>query len=161
MDTTMKKFILIVLILPVWAGCSKFGFSHNKDFTYTGCATSTDTRAVEDDGFISLLTLKYEDGDLRVTRKNALLNCSFKEDGLVCDVSIEDDVIHYLVYKKESKDGIDTACLCIVEEISSLVTGLETGKEYTFYYSCSPIIKPFTFVFEKDLFLVKDTVVFN
>ena len=58
--------------------------------------------------------------------------------------------------KKAPKNGMDTDCICRVEEVSSLITGLETGKEYTFDYAGSPRIKPFTFVFEKGLFLVKD-----
>ena len=153
----MKKILLLMLVLPmIWAGCTKSNALRIKDFTHTGCATSTDTRAVEDDETVSLLTLKYEDGDLRVIRTNVLLNCPFEEDGLVCHVSVDGDVIHYIVEKKESGSGMDTDCICLVEEVSSLVTGLETGKEYTFDYACSPRIKPFTFVFEEGLFLVKD-----
>jgi hypothetical protein len=152
----MKKISILMLILPIWAGCTKSDALRIKDFTHTGCATSTDTRAVEDDETVSLLTLKFEDGDLRVIRTNVLLNCPVEEDGLVCHVSVDGDVIHYIVEKKAPKNGMDTDCICRVEEVSSLITGLETGKEYTFDYAGSPRIKPFTFVFEKGLFLVKD-----
>ena len=152
----MKKILLLLLVLPIWAGCTKSDALRIKDFTHTGCATSTDTRAVEDDETVSLLTLKFEDGDLRVIRTNVLLNCPDKEDGLVCRASIDGDVIHFIVEKKETASGEETDCICRIKEVSSLVTGLETGKEYTFDYAGSPRIKPFTFVFEKGLFLVKD-----
>ena len=92
-----------MLILPeVWAGCSKFSVSQIKDLTYSGCATSTDTRAAEDGGIESLLTLKYEDSNLRVTCTNTLVNCSFKDNGLVCNVSVEGNVIYYTVEAKPS-----------------------------------------------------------
>ena len=144
-----------MLVLMVWAGCTKSNALRIKDLTYSGCATSTDTRAVEDEETVSLLTLKYEDGNLRVTRTNTLVNCSFKDYGLVCNVSVEGNSIHYTVEAKPAPDGRETNCLCLVEEISSLVTGLEAGKEYTFYFAGSPRIEPFTFVFEKGLFLIQ------
>ena len=151
----MKKLVVLLLVLPFLAGCTKSYTLRIKDLTYSGCATSTDTRAVEDEETVSLLTLKYEDGNLRVTRTNTLVNCSFKDNGLVCNVSIEGNSIHYTVEAKPAPDGSETDCLCFVEEISSLVTGLETGTEYTFYYAGSPRIEPFTFVFEKGLFLIQ------
>ena len=151
----MKKSILIMLALMVWTGCTKSNTLRVKDLTYSGCATSTDTRAVENEEIVSLLTLKYEDGNLRVTRTNTLVNCSFKDYGLVCNVSIEGNSIHYTVEAKPAPDGNETNCLCLVETISSIVTGLETGKEYTFYYAGSPRIEPFTFVFEKGLSLIQ------
>lgn len=151
----MKKFLLIMLILPVWAGCSKFHTSHIKDLTYSGCATSTDTRASGDYDFESILTLKYEDGNLRVTRTNILVNCSFKDYGLACNVSVEGNVIHYTVEAKPSPDGLETNCLCLVETVSSLVTGLETGKEYTFKYAPSQGVDSVTFVFKEGLYLIQ------
>ena len=151
----MKKYLSILLVLTVCAGCSKSNTLRIKDLTYTGCGTSTDTRAGEDEETVSLLTLKYENGNLRVTRTNTLVNCSFKDYGLVCNVSIEGNSIHYTVEAKPAPDGSETDCLCLVETISSIVTGLETGKEYTFYYAGSPRIEPFTFVFEKGLSLIQ------
>lgn len=151
----MKKSLLIMLVLTVWAGCTKSNTLRVKDLTYSGCATSTDTRAGEDEEIVSLLTLKYEDGYLRVIRTNTLVNCSFKDYGLVCNVSIEGNSIRYSVEAKPSPDGLGTNCLCLVEEISSLVTGLEAGKEYTFYAGNTPSTEPITFVFEKGLFLIQ------
>ena len=151
----MKKYILIMLALTVLAGCTKSNTLRVKDLTYSGCATSTDTRAGSDGDIESLLTLKYEDGNLRVIRTNTMVNCSFKDYGLVCNVSIEGNSIRFTVEAKPSPDGLETNCLCLVEEISSLVTGLEAGKEYTFYAANSPRIEPVTFVFEKGLFLIQ------
>ena len=151
----MKKFLLIMLVLTVCAGCTKSNTLRVKDLTYSECATSTDTRAGEEEEIVSLLTLKYEDGNLRVIRTNTLVNCSFKDNGLVCNVSIEGNTIRYTVEAKPAPNGLETDCLCLVEEISSLVTGLEAGKEYTFHAANSPRIESFTFVFEKGLFLIQ------
>ena len=151
----MKKYILIMLVLTVYAGCTKSNTLRVKDLTYSGCATSTDTRAGEDEEIVSLLTLKYEDGNLRVTRTNTLVSCPFNDYGLVCNVSIEGNTIRYGVDAKTAPNGLGVDCLCLVEEISSLVTGLEAGKEYTFYAGNSPRIEPVTFVFEKGLFLIQ------
>ena len=151
----MKKFLLIVLILPIWVGCTKSNTLRVKDLTYSGCGTSTDTRAGSDGDIESILTLKYEDGNLRVIRTNTLVNCSFQDYGLVCNVSIEGNTIRYGVDAKTAPNGLGVDCLCLVEEISSLVTGLEAGKEYTFYAGNSPRIEPVTFVFEKGLFLIQ------
>ena len=151
----MKKFLLIMLVLTVCAGCTKSNTLRVKDLTYSGCATSTDTRAGEDEEIVSLLTLKYEDGNLRVTRTNTMVNCSFKDYGLVCNVSIEGNTIRYGVDAKTAPNGLEVDCLCLVEEISSLVIGLEAGKEYTFHADNTPRIEPVTFVFEKGLFLIQ------
>ena len=151
----MKKLLLILLALTAWAGCTKSNVLRTKDLTYTGCATSTDTRAAEDGRIESILTLKYEDGNLRVTRTNTLVNCSFQDYGIACTVSIEGNIIHYTVEAKPSPDGSDTNCLCQVETVSSLVTGLEPGKEYSFHYIPSQGIPSVTFVFKEGLYLIQ------
>ena len=153
-EVTMKKFLLVLLVLPVWAGCSKSNMERSKDFTHTGCAAGTGTRAGSGDSDKSLLTLKYEDGNLRVTRTNAMLNCIIKAGGeVICETSVNGNVIHYKVYEYE-KDGISANCMCRVAEMTSVVTGLEIGKEYTFDYFCSHAYDPITFVFKKDLVLI-------
>ena len=152
---TMKKLVVLLLVLPILAGCTKSNALRVKDLSYTGCATSTDTRAGEDEEIVSLLTLKYEDGNLRVTRTNTLVSCPFQDYGLVCNVSIEGNTIRYGVDAKTAPNGLGVDCLCLIEEISSLVTGLEDGKEYTFHAANSPRIEDFTFVFEKGLFRIQ------
>ena len=127
----MKKLLILLLVLPVWAGCNKSLLPKTMEFTHTGCATDAGTRAGTSKSDVSLLTLKYEDGNLRVTRTNATMNCAIKLNGIACDVSVKGDVINYSVYEK---DGPTADCMCRVEEMSSVVTGPKEGKEYTFNY---------------------------
>ena len=91
----MKKVIIPLLTaLAVVAGCSKSNVEHSKDFTHTGCA---ETRAAIPDDEPSLLVLQYEDGNLRVTRTNAAVNCSVKDRGLACRVQVDGNVIQYVM----------------------------------------------------------------
>lgn len=144
----MKRFLALLLVLPVWAGCSQKDnpVSRPAEFTHTGCASGLSTRAGADGGVTSLLTLRYEDGNLRVIRTNAAMNCSIKLNGMTCEAYVEGDVVHYKVYEN---DGPTANCMCRVEEMSSLVTGLVVGKKYTFDYFCSHKYAPFTFVFNE------------
>ena len=153
---TIKKLVILLLVLPIWAGCTKSEISRSKEFAHSGCAGDAATRAWGSDSDVSLLTLKYENGDLRVTRTNATMNCSIKNNGIVCEVSVDGNVVRYRVYEK---DGPVANCICRVEEMSSLVTGLEVGKKYTFEYSCGfgYNYPSFTFVFKKGLRLIQDT----
>ena len=144
----MRKLVILLLALLVWTGCNLLDSPQGKEFKDTGCIG--DTRA----DLMSLLTLKYEEGDLRVVRTNATLNCSIKLGGIACDVSVDDDVIHYRVYER---DGAVTNCVCQVLEMTSVVSGLTPGKEYSFYYSCGGTnYAPITFVFEKGFVLMTD-----
>lgn len=146
----MKKITILLLGLALVAGCSKSNANRSKEFTHTGCAN--DTRAVETRSGLfgdepSLLKLKYEDGGLRVTRTNATMNCSIKNNGIACDVSVKGGVISYNVYEK---DGPTANCICPVEEMSSVVTGLQEGKEYTLEYRCYQSANV-SFTFKKSL----------
>lgn len=150
----MKKLLLFLFILPVWAGCNKSQLPKTDEFVHSGCASDAGTRAGFSKSEASLLALKYEDGNLRVTRTNATMNCAIKLNGIACDVSVNGDVLRYRVYEK---DGPTANCICRVEEMSSVVTGLKEGKEYTFKYSCSTYnLESFSFVFKKGLHLIKD-----
>ena len=142
----MKKILLITFALAALAGCSKSDVWKVKDFTHTGCATETRSGIYNNDP--SLLALKYEDGDLRVTHTNAELNCAIKERGLACNVRIDGNDIYYSVdYEKE---GDEANCICPVEKMSSAVPDLEVGKEYTLHYSVLYLgFKPITFKFRK------------
>ena len=152
----MKKLLSILLVLPLFAGCTKYNTTlRSEDFTHTGCASAAGTRAGSDDSEKSLLILKYEDGNLRVTRTNAMLNCIINAGGeVVCETSVKGNVIHYKVYEY-SPDGSTADCMCRVAEMTSVVKGLEEGKEYTFDYYCSHGYEPFTFVFKKGLVLIQ------
>lgn len=150
----MKRFVFLMLSLLIWTGCNTVESEGSLKFTDTGC--SVGTRAGGDDDVLSLLTLKFEDGSLLVTRTNAEMNCSIKNGGIGCDVSFERDEIRYRVYEN---DGATANCTCLVERMSSVVTGLELGKTYTFLYSCGFSgwsYAPVTFTFEKNLFMVMD-----
>ena len=148
----MKKVIIPILsALAVLAGCSKSNVEHSKDFTHTGCA---ETRAAIPDDEPSLLTLQYEDGNLRVTRTNATVNCSVKSRGLACWVQVNGNVIEYVMGYE--KDGPDAKCMCAVKKMSSLVTGLEEGKKYDFKYSGIDRNAHYSFTFNKDLLQIID-----
>lgn len=143
-----------MLALTIVAGCSKLHFSRSKDFTHTGCAAETRASLFYGDE-PSLLTLKYEDGDLRVIRTNAVMGCAIKERGLACTASIKGDEIYYTI--DYEKDGYDDDCICPVDEMTSVITGLHEGKEYTFNYcGLDRYLKPFTFTFNKDLHEIID-----
>ena len=91
----MKKLFYLFLLLPVLAGCDKTTSGNtdvidtnvtNIGFTDTGC-NKGQTKSETDP---SLLILKFESGNLRVTRTNALMNCSINGGGIVCEVSSEE-----------------------------------------------------------------------
>jgi hypothetical protein len=143
--------IPILSVLAVLAGCSKSNVDHSKDFTHTGCA---ETRAAIPDDEPSLLVLQYEDGNLRVTRTNATVNCSVKDRGLDCRVQVDGNIIQYVMGYE--KDGPDAKCMCAVKKMTSLVTGLEEGKKYDFKYSGIDRNAHHSFTFNKDLLQIID-----
>ena len=149
----MKKMLLMLSVLSVMAGCSALGNPDTKEFTHTGCASGPEIKGLfSDDDNVSTLILKYEGGDLRVTRTMAVMNCSIKKRGMDCNVSLDGNVIHYSVTET---DGPTANCLCLVEKMSSVVTGLVIGKEYTFDYFCSHGYPSFSFVFSEKLIHVQ------
>ena len=148
----MRKAIIPLLsALAVLAGCSKSNVDHSKDFTHTGCA---ETRAAIPDDEPSMLILQYEDGNLRVTRTNATVNCSVKDRGLACRVQVDGNIIQYVM--DYEKDGPDAKCMCAVKKMTSLVTGLEEGKKYDFKYSGIDRNAHYSFTFNKDLHQIID-----
>lgn len=148
----MRKAIIPLLsVLALLAGCSKSNVDYSKDFTHTGCA---ETRAAIPDDEPSLLVLRYEDGNLRVTRTNATVNCSVKDRGLACRVQVDGNIIQYVM--DYEKDGPDAKCMCAVKKMTSLVTGLEEGKKYDFKYSGIDRNAHYSFTFNKDLLQIID-----
>ena len=149
----MKKSLILLFVLSVCAGCNKKA-SFTKEFTHTGC--SQETKADQPFYFMppaAILILKYEGGDLRVTRKNVNTSCGIKnEGGLICESSVEGADIYYKIYETAPAN-----CICIVEEMSSAISGLKVGKEYQFHLNN---YVPFTFTFSKNLFLVQDEASF-
>ena len=144
----MKRLLVILIALSFLPGCRKDGPSV-EDFTFSPCI-STYSEVVS----LSLLDLKYENGDLRVTRSDAWLNCSLRDRGLACSVSVRGNDIYYKVdYEKE---GQETNCNCLIENMTSLVKGLQEGRRYSFHYYCCGNYIPFYFVFEKGLVQIVD-----
>ena len=87
-----------------------------------------------------------------------MLNCAIKERGLTCKAYVEGDEIHYYVDYEKKSDLEEFDCICTVEKMSSLITNLQEGEEYTFKYSClDRNYKPFTFTFNKGLLQIIDT----
>ena len=145
----MRRVLFVFLALALLAGCKKEEQAFVEDFTYTDC-TKGESELID----LSLLTLKYEGGDLRVERADAWMNCSFQNRGLVCSVSVEGSDIYYRVdYEKE---GEEVKCVCLVSRMSSLVKGLEPGKKYSFHYYCCQNYIPFSFTFKEGLISVMD-----
>lgn len=145
----MKRFLFVLLALSLLAGCQKPVIPTVEGFTYSDC-TRDDYKHID----LSLLTLKYEGGELSVIRSDAWMNCSFQSRGLVCTVSVSGDDIYYRVdYEKE---GAEVKCVCLVENMSSVVTGLKPGKTYSFHYYCCQNYKPFSFTFKEGLISVVD-----
>ena len=123
----MKKVIILLSALAALTGCAKGGFPDSegemlsKEFEHTGCSSETKGFYTNDP---SLLKIKYEQGDLRVTLTNAELNCAFKERGLKCNAYIEGNILHYdVVYEKDEQ--MVANCFCLVEQMTSAVAGLE------------------------------------
>ena len=138
----MKKTLLLMLILAVFAGCNTLDIPGNireGEVTHSGCASAT--KAGLDDDNPPLITLRYHDGDLLVTCTNMYMNCSIKNNGIGCHVSVEGDDIHCSFYEK---DGPVADCICLVKTMSTVINGLESGKEYNFYYGSYNSVK-FTF----------------
>lgn len=150
----MKKIGFVLGILLLLTGCdqSEGGLPQSWDFVSTGCASATKAGMY---GAESSLILEYTETGLLVTRKNAEMNCSIKKDGIGCDVSVEGGVILYKTYEK---DGPTANCICLVEEMSSTVSGLKEGVEYTLYYWCTselPLV-PISFTYGKGFVMVID-----
>lgn len=130
--TIMKKLCLLLCAAWVVAGCSLIDGDrlHSVELTSTGCASETKAGSSEAD---SKLILKYTSEGLLVTRNNARMNCAIKDGGIACDVSVEGNVIKYKVHQKSE---LSANCICLVKEMSSVVTGLKEGTNYTLYYWC-------------------------
>ena len=145
-----------MLALVAMTGCSKWGASRSKEFKHTGC--SAETRSATSLFYgdePSLLTLKYENGDLRVIRTRAVMSCAIKERGLACTVSFKGKEIYYTA--DFEKDGYEVDCICPVDELSSCVTGLHEGEEYTFNWcGIDRYLAPVTFTFKKGLHQIID-----
>ena len=147
----MKKTFLLMLILTVFAGCNTLDIPQDVregEVTHSGCATAT--KAGLDDDNPSLVTLRYHDGGLLVTCTNTYMNCSIKNGGIGCHISVDGNDIHCNFYEK---DGPTLNCVCLVKTMSTVINGLESGKEYNFHYRS---YEPVKFTFKKGLIQIID-----
>ena len=150
----MRKICLVLGVVLLLSGCdrSEGGLPQSWDFISTGCASATKAGMY---GAEPSLRLEYTETGLLVTRKNAEMNCSIKKDGIGCDASVEGGVILYKTYEK---DGPTANCICLVEEMSSTVSGLTEGADYTLYYWCTselPLV-PIDFTYKEGFVMVID-----
>ncbi len=150
----MKKLYLVLSAVLLLAGCNQNedGLPQSWDFISTGCASATKAGMY---GAEPSLKLEYTPDGLLVTRKNAEMNCSIKYNGIGCDVQVDGDIILYKTYEKA---GMTANCMCLVEEMSSTVSGLHEGNDYTFYYWCQsemPLV-PISFTYKEGFVMVID-----
>ena len=122
------------------------------EFTHTGCSRDTKASDVDEAGE-SLLILRYTSAGLEVTRTNAMLNCSIRNDGIACEAQLVGSDIYYRTYELGDQP---LKCLCNVERMSSVVTGLKPGRTYTLHYTCRDSYAPIEIDFRKGLDLVLD-----
>lgn len=144
------------MVLTVLAGCNTLdnpGNLQEGEVVHTGCATAT--KSALDDDNPPLLTLKYKDGGLLVTCTNMYMNCSIKNNGIGCHVSVEGDDIHCSFYEK---DGPVANCVCLVQSMSTIIKGLEKGKQYNFHYGS---YEPVNFTFNVGLIEIIDPDTLN
>ena len=150
----MKRVVFVLCAALFLEGCSWIGdaFPKSLDFVSSGCASETKGGLYDAE---SELMLKYTPEGLLVSRKNAEMNCAIKDGGIDCKVSVDRSVIKYMVRQKSE---LSANCTCLVKEMSSTISGLKEGSDYTFYYSCqdeAPLV-PIDFTFKKGFVLVID-----
>ena len=151
----MKRLFLLLFSALILGACAKETTVELVKFTDTGCSKQSVVPVTKgSDGSDSQLILKYTPEGLEVTRTNALMNCSIGNGGISCDVACEGNVITYHAYET---DGPILKCVCPVSNMSSIVAGLRTGREYVLEYSCcNDKCSPISFTFSKQLNLVLD-----
>ena len=145
----MRKFYLLTTFAAciLLSGCQKWpAFPHSTELTWTDCAS---TKAVDtkgpSDNVTTWLTLEYTEDGLAVTLTDAEMNCAISMDGLQESIDREGNVIKYRII-----ESFNANCNCLIERISSTITGLETGKEYVLKFSYGMrSLKPVTFKYKK------------
>ena len=146
----MRRILFITLSACLLWTCSKDADVQLVKFIDTGCANESvepDTRSGE--GTESTLLLEYSAQGLVITRTNAVMNCSIKEGGIVCNISVTGDTLSVNTYEK---DGKTMRCVCPVETMSMTIGGLSLGSDYVLDYMCGGVkYAPIEFRYEKGL----------
>ena len=158
----IKKSLLFAVAplmgLLLLCSCSRSGREYTIELTHTGCKGDTksselpegipQTKGLFGEDRYGTLNLIHTDKGLAVVTENVELNCAFKL-GLVCDVEISGNEIHYRIHQKD--EDISANCICTVEQISSVVQGLTEGKDYILDYRCEYIHAIINFTYRKSL----------
>ena len=128
------------------SACEKWPASyHSLNLAWTECASTKAAGTKASGEATTWLTLEYTDDGLAVILTDAEMNCAINIDGLDEYVNIEDNVITYTIIQ-----SFRANCNCLIERVSSTITGLETGKKYVLYYSYGmENLKPIEFRYEK------------
>ena len=144
----MKRILLVILSACLLWTCSKEpGTVSLVKCSDTGCGKEVATRSGDDSG--SVLLLEYSDEGLVITRTNAQMNCSVKNGGVVCDLSVKGNVITLDVYEK---DRNLLRCLCPVEKMTQTIAGLSLDTDYILDYRCGGnFYSPISFRYGKGL----------
>lgn len=131
------KHLSILLSLFCFAAisCSR----HNPErpvteLTHTGCSDRpATTRAGWSAG---QLTLQYTNDGLALTHTNGTFNCVLEIYGLTSSFSLEGNVIRYRVFPDTEQSA---NCICLVDKIQDLLTGLQPGEYILKYNEFLPI----------------------
>lgn len=149
---TMKRIAFILLSMSLLWSCSKETTIELVKVSDTGCAreevaTRSADRAPEE------IILEYSEEGLVVTLTNVELNCSVKNGGVTCNLNSRGPEIRLEAFEK---DGKTLRCTCPVDKVSTVLSGLSLGKEYTLYFTCNGSFAPITFTYSKNLKMVLD-----
>ena len=174
----MKKFVLLSAALLLLAGCSRPASdepagvrvhyllpgdgsgkqavqSPEQPETYqTGCARNSEVTRAGDEitKEEETLQLKYSAAGLVFIQHNAQYNCGINLEGMTIKTSVEGGDVRITTWVNPL-----LKCMCPVEIVQVVVSGLRTGKEYMLYFNeCLPI--QFKYTRDLDITIPADNV---
>lgn len=144
----MKKYLFLLVVAAVsFCGCEMFSSenAYPVDFAYTGCAS--DTKAGNDE--TPQLTLEYTVSGLAIICNDVRMNCMLKTAGIQNKLSVDGNTIDYVIFIDSE---VQANCICLVHEITSMVSGLKDGQEYTLNLNIEGMpFKPIDFTYQPGL----------
>ena len=145
----MKRLLFVILSSCLLWTCSKEPETIRLvNCTDTGCGREVATRSSDDPG--SVLLLEYSKEGLVITRTNFNMNCSINNGGVVCELSVNGNVITLDVYEKDRDNPM--RCPCPVEKMTQTIAGLSLDTDYILDYRCGGnFFSPISFRYEKGL----------
>lgn len=123
----MKQILLPFLTALLFCGCQTIGSenAYSDKFTHTGCASDTKSGMY---GATPRLTFKHAGEGVAIICSDVEMNCVIKTVGISSKQSVNGNTIHYDIYVDSE---ISANCMCLVHEMTTMVTGLKEGREYT------------------------------